>query len=79
MDYDEAKVDEATLALLFLVMFTEGDVTRAWKGFDWAALNRLHDKGWIGNPKSKAKSVMVTEEGRRLAEQLFAQHFGATP
>lgn len=30
---------------------------------DWDAVNRLHEKGYIGNPKSKAKSVVLTEEG----------------
>ncbi len=25
---------------------------RAWKGFDWETMNRLHEKGYISNPKS---------------------------
>ena len=36
---------------------------RAWKGFDWSAQNRLHDKGMIQNPAGKAKSVVLIEEG----------------
>jgi len=39
-------------------------------------MNRLHEKGYIGNPKSKAKSVHLTEEGARLSEALFEKHFG---
>jgi Mn-dependent DtxR family transcriptional regulator len=39
-------------------------------------MDRLHDKGYIGNPKSKAKSVTLTEEGERLSEELFKKHFG---
>ena len=43
---------------------------------DWEVMNRLHEKGYIGNPKSKAKSVHLTEEGVRLSEALFKKHFG---
>jgi hypothetical protein len=75
MDYDESKVDDAVLALLWLTM-TEGQ--RAWKSHDWDALNRLHEKGYIGDPKSKAKSVFVTEEGLARAEELFLKLFGKT-
>ncbi|GGA79731.1 hypothetical protein GCM10011491_03720 [Brucella endophytica] len=49
---------------------------RAWKGFDWNALNRLQEKGFIGNPVSKAKSVWLTEEGVARSEALFRQMFG---
>ena len=42
------------------------------------ALDRLHDKGYIGNPKTKAKSVTLTEKGERLSEELFKKHFGLT-
>jgi hypothetical protein len=51
-------------------------VRRAWKGHDWEALNRLHEKGFIGNPVGKAKSVFVTEEGAKRSEELFRQFFG---
>jgi hypothetical protein len=73
------KIDDAVLALLHLTSFTEGrgdlSVTRAWKGHDWDALNRLHARGLIGDPVSKAKSVALTEEGQRRAEALFRQLF----
>jgi hypothetical protein len=29
---------------------------RTWKGFDWDTLDRLYEKGWIFDPKNKAKS-----------------------
>jgi len=41
-------------------------------------MNRLHEKGYIGNPKSKAKSVSLTVEGARLSEALFKKHFGVS-
>jgi hypothetical protein len=74
MEYDKDKVDETVLALLYLTTHDQG--TRAWKGLDWDAMDRLHDKGYIGNPKTKAKSVTLTEEGERLSEELFKKHFG---
>jgi hypothetical protein len=73
------KIDDAVLALLHLTSFTEGSgqfaVTRAWKGHDWEALNRLHQKNLISDPKNKNKSVVLTEEGQRRAEALFRHLF----
>jgi Domain of unknown function (DUF6429) len=34
-------------------------------------MERLHQKGMIENPVSKAKSVMFTEEGLRRTKELF--------
>lgn len=75
MEYDKDKVDEATLALLYLVMWKEETLHRAWKSFDWDTMARLHEKGWIHDPKGKAKSVMVTDEGFRKAEEFFEKLF----
>ncbi len=63
------------LALLFLTSFTDNGFVRAWKGHDWDALNRLHEKGLISDPRSKAKSVVLSEEGARQAQELFAKYF----
>ena len=76
MDYDRDKVDEMVLALLFLNMFGDEYGVRAWKGFDWDSLGRLYEQGYIGSPRSKAKSVVVTEEGQMHSERLFRKHFG---
>lgn len=78
-DYNRDKVDDATLALLYLVMWQEGKpfpYFRAWKGFDWDTLDRLHAKGFIEDPQNKNKSVFVTEEGHQRAEELFYKLFG---
>ena len=72
MDYDQDKVDEMVLALLWLTNTRDG---RAWKGHDWDAMDRLHAKGYILDPKSKAKSVVLTEDGERLSQELFKRHF----
>jgi len=72
MKHDENKIDEIVLALMYLGIHDHG---RTWKSFDWDSLNRLHQKGFISNPVSKAKSVMLTEEGVGLAEKLFNKYF----
>lgn len=73
------KIDDAVLALLYLTSFTEGKdelaLTRAWKSHDWDALDRLHKKGLISDPKKKAKSVVLSQEGRQLSEELFRRLF----
>jgi hypothetical protein len=74
MDYDRDKVDEMVLALLWLTPAGDG---RAWKGHDWDTLDRLHAKRYISDPKSKAKSVVLSEEGERLSRELFERHFGS--
>lgn len=76
MDYDRDRVDEVVLALLYLTLHDDG---RAWKGFDWDALNRLYEKGMIGNPVSKAKSVVLTEEGEAESRRLFHKYFVPEP
>ncbi|HNY97338.1 MAG TPA: DUF6429 family protein [Smithellaceae bacterium] len=77
MNYDEDKIDEYTLALLYLVTHDrqEGFGARAWKGFDWDTMNRLYEKGYISNPIGKAKSIAMTEEGFLKSEELFERHF----
>lgn len=39
-DYDEGKVDDMVLALMYLTLHDE---YLAWKGFDWDTLNRLQE------------------------------------
>jgi hypothetical protein len=69
---DTDRIDDAVLALLLLGLH---DGTRAWKGFDWDALGRLHQKGLISNPVGKAKSVVFTEAGLTRTETLFEEMF----
>ena len=76
MEIDTERVDSAVLALLLLGLH---DGRRAWKGFDWDAMERLHKKGFISDPVGKAKSVVLTEEGLHEAERLFAEMFAARP
>ena len=74
MDFNTRKIDDAVLALLYLGLHDE---CRAWKGFDWDAMGRLHERGYITDPVGKAKSVMFTEEGLRESGRLFRELFSA--
>jgi len=76
MEYDKEKVDEVTLALMWLVTQNDKYGNRAWKSFDWDTLDRLHEKGLISDPKRNTKSVVLSEEGVELSETLFNKMFG---
>ena len=72
MPLNTDKIDDAALALLYLTLH---DGYRAWKGFDWDVLDRLHEKGMIDNPVGKVKSVVFTQEGLERAKSLFEEMF----
>jgi hypothetical protein len=72
MEIDRERIDEAILALLFL---GRHDGVRTLKSFDWAAMERLHAKGFISDPVGKAKSVAFTEQGLLQSEALFRKLF----
>lgn len=69
---DEQTIDEAVLGLLYLTLH---DGCRAWKSFDWQAMTRLHEKGLIEDPATKAKSLVLTGKGLVEAERLFKKLF----
>lgn len=67
MKYDQSKIDEMVIALLYISSFQDG---RVWKGYDWDILERLHEKGLITDPVGRAKSFFLTDEGMKLGERL---------
>jgi hypothetical protein len=78
MDYDTEKVDQTVLALLSLTLHDVDEFGgRAWRGHAWEVLDRLHEKGYIGDPVSKAKSVVLTPEAIEESRRLFDQFFGS--
>ena len=76
MEYDQDKVDEMVLALLYLTSSRDQYGVRAWKGLDLAVLDRLHAKGYIDDPKAKGPTVTLSEEGGNLSRELFLKFFG---
>ncbi|HEX8815363.1 MAG TPA: DUF6429 family protein [Terriglobales bacterium] len=75
MQIDDDKVDETVLALLYLTTFKDKPRWRAWKGHSWDVLNRLHEKGYISDPATKPKSVLMTEAGAERSRDLFEKYF----
>jgi hypothetical protein len=60
VDLDTHKIDDAVLAVVVLELHAG---CRARKGFDWEAMNRLHERGYISDPRTRAQSVLLTEGG----------------
>jgi hypothetical protein len=71
-DLDNDKLAEAALAILSLTLHDGG---RVWKGLDWALMDLLHENGWIVDPVTKSNSVVLTEDGERLAREFLQTHF----
>jgi tetratricopeptide (TPR) repeat protein len=69
---DEGRIDDTVLALLYLGLH---DGNRAWKSFDWDAMDRLHARGLISKPAGQAKSVVFSEKGLEKAKRLYRQLF----
>ena len=67
MDYDHDKIDEMILALLWL---TPAGPQQAWKSHDWDAMERLHAKGYISDPRPRAKSGTCARMFRITDNQL---------
>jgi len=71
MDYDKNKVDEMTLALLYLVKHGNKDEERAWKGFDWETMNRLHEKGLCQRSPVQVKICCLCRGGCEATRGVF--------
>ena len=69
---DTDRLADAALAILSLTLHDDG---RVWKGLDWDLMDLLHAKGWIVDLRSKAKSVVLTEDGELLAAEFLRKYF----
>ena len=73
MPIDLNRIDEATLALLYLGLH---DDKRAWKSFDWDATDRQNTKKQNTKPHNKTKSVVKTKKKQTAARAAFTRLFG---
>ena len=71
MEYDQDKVDKTILALLYLTSSHDQYATRAWMGLDLAVLDRLHAKGFIGDPAGKGPTSDLTEKAQLYPKSCF--------
>ena len=53
MDYDQDKIDEITLALLWLTSFKDPVGVRAWKGQDWETMSDFTQRDSFLIPRAK--------------------------
>ena len=65
-EYDEIEGGEV-LAISFLTAMPIASFT---------VTDLFQEKGYLGNPKGKTKSVVMTEEGYQKSQQLFQRLFG---
>ena len=69
----EQDIKDLTLLLLYLTHWQEKGldepIRRSWKGYSWEALDSLNDEEFI-NQSKRAKSVYLTVNGVKKAEQL---------
>ena len=73
MQYDDAKVEDAVLALLGVFELENG---RAWKRFDFDVLDAFFARGLISDPRGRQESVHLTEAGLMRAKSLAQCMFG---
>ena len=71
MPYDREEAAELVLALMQLTLHDE---CRAWKGYGWDILALLHEQGLIHDPRGKAKSVVLTEEGLARSRAMYERY-----
>lgn len=75
----EKAIKELTMMLMYLTRFNEGDrfgasMDIAWKGYDFDIINELDEEDYIRHGIHRFKSVAITEEGERLAKELFGKY-----
>lgn len=71
MSYDRERATELVLALMQL---TVHERVRTWKSYDWDVMNDLFERGYISDPRSKAKSVVLTDAGMQRSQEMFAKY-----
>ena len=80
MTADDSKTAEIGFAILSLTInHDRSGNARAWKSLDWDLLASMHERGWIADPVGKAKSVVITEKGALVAEQVRERYLDASP
>lgn len=75
MDLDVQKLEQTVLALLYLSLHGDDTERRAWKRFPWSIMDALHEKGYISDPATKAKSIRLSAQGLALSKDLFEKFF----
>jgi|Cm1ome_3_1110798.scaffolds.fasta_scaffold51100_1 hypothetical protein len=73
-------VNELTLVLMYLNRFHDDgrksltNAERAWKGYDFAALDALDELDYIRQGSHGSKSVVLTQSGLSFAKALLEKY-----
>ena len=71
MAFNRERAGDLVLALMQLTLHEE---RRAWKSFDWDVMNDLFERGFITDPRRKAKSVLLTDEGLARSREMYVKY-----
>ncbi len=74
MAFTDERAGDLVLALMQLTLHDE---CRAWKSYDWNVMTYLHERGFITDPRSKAKSVILTDEGLARSREMYTKYLEA--
>ncbi|GJG89773.1 hypothetical protein tb265_49540 [Gemmatimonadetes bacterium T265] len=72
MGYNVKRPQELALALTYLGVH---DGQGTWKGSNWGVMEGLWNAGLISDPKGRAKSVWLTDDGLAPSEAMFREYF----
>ena len=75
----EKAVKELTMIIMYLSRFNEGNrfdsnMDMTWKGYNFDIINELDEGDYIRQGSYRSKSVAITEEGIRLAQNLLNKY-----
>lgn len=84
----DKNIEELTLLLMYLTSWDEKDyvynksknmpeeanIKNCWKGYDFDVLNKLTEEGYLYPGKYKNKSVTLTKDGEKFAENLINKY-----
>ena len=75
----EKAMKELTMLLMYLSRFNEGSrfsasMDMAWKGYDYEIINELDEEDYIRQGSHHSKSVAITKDGIKLAQNLMEKY-----
>lgn len=84
----DKNIEELTLLLMYLTSWNEkgyvynestnmpeeATIKNCWKGYNFDILNQLTEKGYLYPGKHENKSVTMTKDGEKLAEELIHKY-----
>lgn len=75
----DKNIEELTLLLMYLTSWQlkndlEYDYKNSWKTYPFEVIDTLTEKGYLFPTRHRNKSVILTKEGEKLAEELCKKY-----